>query len=70
MFIPQRPLTPIEWRLMQRLVKRALEHLSEAWHNLVKADFQNLETESNPQLVHIVAPTSTNRFSATTYSRP
>ncbi len=57
LFIPQRPLTAIEWRLMHRLVDRALEHLSDVWRNMVDAKFEVLETESNPQLVHIVAPT-------------
>ncbi len=57
MFIPQRPLTAIEWRLMRRLIERALEHLSEVWRNLVEAEFSIVDTESNPQLVHIVAPT-------------
>ncbi|MBK9120428.1 MAG: flagellar motor switch protein FliM [Phycisphaerales bacterium] len=57
MFIPQRPLTAIEWRLMRRLINKALEHLSEVWKNLVDANFDVVETESNPQLVHIVAPT-------------
>ncbi|MFO0837514.1 MAG: flagellar motor switch protein FliM [Phycisphaerae bacterium] len=57
LYIPQRPLTSIEWRLMGRLVEKALEHLSEVWRNLVDARFEVLETESNPQLVHIVAPT-------------
>ncbi|MFH1745656.1 MAG: flagellar motor switch protein FliM [Planctomycetota bacterium] len=57
MFIPQRSLTTIEWRLINRLVERALEHLSEVWHNLVDARFEVVDTESNPQLVHIVAPT-------------
>jgi flagellar motor switch protein FliM len=56
-FIPQRPLTAIEWRLMRRLIVRALEHLSEVWRNLVDAKFEIVDTESNPQLVHIVAPT-------------
>jgi flagellar motor switch protein FliM len=56
-YIPQRPLTAIEWRLIRRLVNKALEHLSEVWRNLVDAKFDVLETESNPQLVHIVAPT-------------
>jgi flagellar motor switch protein FliM len=56
MFIPQRPLTAIEWRLMSRLINKALEHLSEVWRNLVDAKFEIVETESNPQLVHIVAP--------------
>ena len=57
MHIPQRPLTAIEWRLMKRLIDRALAHLSEVWHNLVDAKFEVVDTESNPQLVHIVAPT-------------
>jgi flagellar motor switch protein FliM len=56
MFIPQRPLTAIEWRLMSRLISRALDHLSEVWRNLVDAKFEIVDTESNPQLVHIVAP--------------
>jgi flagellar motor switch protein FliM len=42
---------------MRRLVDRALAHLSEVWRNLVEAKFEIVETESNPQLVHIVAPT-------------
>ncbi|MGD8453065.1 MAG: flagellar motor switch protein FliM [Phycisphaerae bacterium] len=57
LFIPQRPLTSIEWRLINRLVERALEHLSEVWRNLIDARFEVVEVESNPQLVHIVAPT-------------
>jgi flagellar motor switch protein FliM len=57
LYIPQRPLTSIEWRLIGRIVDRALEHLSEVWRNLVDARFEAVETESNPQLVHIVAPT-------------
>lgn len=57
LFVPQRPLTSIEWRLVTRIVDRALEHLSEVWRNLVEARFEAVETESNPQLVHIVAPT-------------
>lgn len=57
LFIPQRPLTSIEWRLISRVVERALDHLSEVWRNLVEARFEAVETESNPQLVHIVAPT-------------
>ncbi len=56
-YIPQRPLTSIEWRLMKRVIDSALAHLSEAWHNLVPANFEMTQSESNPQLVHIVAPT-------------
>jgi flagellar motor switch protein FliM len=57
MVIPQRPLTSIEWRLIARIVDRMVEHLSEAWRNLVEVRFEVVEVESNPQLVHIVAPT-------------
>ncbi len=57
LFIPQRALTSIEWRLIGRIVDRTLEHLSEVWRNLVEAHFETLASESNPQLVHIVAPT-------------
>jgi flagellar motor switch protein FliM len=57
LMIPQRPLTTIEWRLMGRIVDRALENLTDVWHNLVDARFGVANTESNPQLVHIVAPT-------------
>ncbi|MEP0847684.1 MAG: flagellar motor switch protein FliM [Phycisphaerae bacterium] len=55
-FIPQRPLTSIEWRLVSRIVERALDHLSEVWHNLIDLRYEIVHTESNPQLVHIVAP--------------
>ncbi len=56
-YIPQRSLTSIEWRLIGRLVDRALGLLSEVWRNLTEVRFEIVETESNPQLVHIVAPT-------------
>lgn len=56
-FIPPRPLTSIEWRLIKRMTDRAMEHLSEAWRGLVDLKFEVVETESNPQLVHVVAPT-------------
>lgn len=57
MFIPQRALTSIEWRIISRIVERALVHLSDVWRNLVDVKFSVVEQESNPQLVHIVAPT-------------
>jgi len=61
-FIPQRPLTSIEWRLIKRSHLHALEHLSEVWRNLADARFEIVGTESNPQLVHIVAPTEVVAF--------
>ncbi|NOX58384.1 MAG: flagellar motor switch protein FliM [Planctomycetes bacterium] len=56
MFIPQRPLTSIELRLIQKMTDRALTELSEVWSDLVKVEFKLSETESNPHLVQIVAP--------------
>lgn len=56
LFIPQRPLTAIEWRLVKRITDRAVVNLSEVWSSLVPVEFQLSETESNPHLVQIVAP--------------
>lgn len=59
LFIPQRPLTQIEQRLVQRITDRAMQHLSEAWTNLVATTFSVSDFESNPQLVLIVPPNET-----------
>jgi len=56
LFIPTRPHTQIEWRLVKRLTDRALSNLSEAWSHITKISFELTETESNPQLVQIVPP--------------
>ena len=56
MFIPERPLTDIEWRLVKRITDRALANLTEVWANLVQAEFKLTSTESNPHLVQNVAP--------------
>jgi flagellar motor switch protein FliM len=59
LFIPQRPLTQIEQRLVQRITDRATHHLSEAWSNLTPLTFSVNDFESNPQLVQIVPPNET-----------
>ena len=59
LFIPQRPLTQIEQRLVQRITDRATHHLSEAWTNLTPVTFAVHDFESNPQLVQIVPPNET-----------
>ena len=56
MFIPQRPLTAIEMRLIHRIIDLALSSLDEAWSNIQELNFTLEETESNPQLVQIVPP--------------
>lgn len=59
LFIPQRPLTQIEQRLVQRITDRATAQLSEAWSNLTPVTFSVQDFESNPQLVQIVPPNET-----------
>jgi flagellar motor switch protein FliM len=59
LFIPQRPLTQIEQRLVQRITDRATQHLSEAWSNLTPVTFSVQDFESNPQLAQIVPPNET-----------
>jgi len=56
LFIPQRPLTAIELRLVGKIVDRARTALTEAWENVCKLEFELEESESNPVLVQIVAP--------------
>lgn len=56
LFIPQRPLTVIETRLISKITDRALTALGEAWAGVQELEFQLTETESNPQIVQIVPP--------------
>ena len=56
LFIPQRPLTAIELRLVQKIIDRATASLQEAWSNVALLTFELVDTESNPQLVQIVPP--------------
>jgi flagellar motor switch protein FliM len=56
LFIPQRPMTGIENRLIGSVTGRGLAALAEAWSSVRKLEFQITATESNPQLVQIVPP--------------
>jgi flagellar motor switch protein FliM len=56
-FIPRRPLTAIEWRLVNRIAQRALDHLSETWRSLVDIGFEIVGMETDPQLARVVPPT-------------
>ncbi|MBX3403364.1 MAG: flagellar motor switch protein FliM [Phycisphaeraceae bacterium] len=56
LFIPQRPMTMIETRLISKVTSRGLSALAEAWAGIKQLDFQIVATESNPQLVQIVPP--------------
>ena len=55
-FIPQRPLTLIETRLVQRILSRAMTNLTEAWESVRKIEFKLGQMESNPHIVQIVPP--------------
>jgi len=56
LFIPQRPLTAIESRLINKVTDRAIEALTEAWAGIKQLTFSVSGGESNPQLVQIVPP--------------
>jgi len=56
LFIPQRPMTAIEERLISNVMGRGLDALSEAWESVRPLKFDIIANESNPQLVQIVPP--------------
>lgn len=56
LFIPQRPMTAIETRLIGKVTSRGLQALTEAWQSIKPLTFNITATESNPQLVQIVPP--------------
>ena len=51
LFIPQRPLTSIEQRLVSKITDRAMSAMTEAWEGIERVDFALEQSESNPQLV-------------------
>jgi flagellar motor switch protein FliM len=56
LFIPQRSMTAIEMRLIQRILDRAMSALTEAWAGVKEITFRLGDMESNPVLVQIVPP--------------
>jgi len=56
LYVPARPLTAIETRLVSKITDRATAAMREAWEDIAELDFEVIETESNPQLVQIVPP--------------
>jgi len=56
LFIPQRPMTLIEMRLIRTILERAMTALSEAWESIRAIEFKLGEMESNPQIMQIVPP--------------
>lgn len=56
LFIPQRAMTLIETRLIQKILDRAMVALTEAWDSVKKIEFSLGDMESNPHIVQIVPP--------------
>jgi len=56
LFIPQRPMTGIEFQLISVILERAMSALTEAWAGVQAIEFTLGDMESNPQLVQIVPP--------------
>jgi len=54
--IPERPLTEIEIRILSKILDLTLAQLSAAWSVIDSLRFTVQQTESNPQLVQMVAP--------------
>lgn len=57
--IPNRPLTEIELRIMDRIVQRAIDALSTEWSKIKPVTFEVIDTEYNPQLLQIIPPAET-----------
>lgn len=57
LFIPQRPMTLIESRLISNVTNRGLEALSEAWAGVKEMAFAIKATESNPSWCRSSRPT-------------
>jgi flagellar motor switch protein FliM len=56
LFIPQRPLTDIELRLVGKILDLGMNSLHDAWEPTIPLKFALEDSESNPQLVQIVPP--------------
>ena len=57
--IPNRPLTEIELRIMDKIIQRAIEALNTEWSKISPVTFEVIDTEYNPQLLQIIPPTET-----------
>jgi len=57
--IPNRPLTEIELRIMDKIIQRAISALNTEWSKIRPVTFEVIDTEYNPQLLQIIPPTET-----------
>ncbi|HOX06025.1 MAG TPA: flagellar motor switch protein FliM [Planctomycetota bacterium] len=54
--VPEREMTEIERKLFARITERILGHLRDTWMPIKALNFAVAQTESNPQLLPVVAP--------------
>ncbi len=54
--IPEREMTDIEWRLIDKVTAETLSFLRESWRPILDIKFKVTQKEANPQLMQIVPP--------------
>ncbi len=50
---PDRPLTEIEWRLVEKVINQALDIMADVWATIAPVQFKVTTRESNPQIMQI-----------------
>jgi flagellar motor switch protein FliM len=53
---PERPLTRIEWNLVDTVVARALDLMKELWAPIAPVTFRVTAREANPRLMQVLSP--------------
>lgn len=53
---PERPLTRIEWNLIDTVVARALDLMKELWAPIAPVTFRVTAREANPRLMQVLSP--------------
>ncbi len=54
--IEGREFTPTETRIVQMVLNQVFNDMKEAWHAVLKVDFEYLSSEVNPAMANIVSP--------------
>lgn len=54
--IEGREFTPTETRIVQMVLNQVFDDMKEAWHAVLKVDFEYLSSEVNPAMANIVSP--------------
>ncbi len=55
--VPDRPLTEIEWKIIDGILDRSLEELETEWEKIQEGiSFDVEQQESNPQLIQVIPP--------------